>query len=114
MSVLDEVGRFEVETWPDGARVILALRGELDIASVASVQEALDELTAAGWTSIVLDARELTFIDSMGLSLLLRADRTARRTGGAFSVVGGSAALERLLSVVRLRRHFARAEVLPS
>jgi anti-anti-sigma factor len=78
MSSVNEVGRFELRTWPDRERVVLALHGELDVASVSPVRVALDELLAAGWRSVVLDLRELTFIDSTGVSLLLEAERAAR------------------------------------
>src|SRR3954451_14236680 len=103
--------RFEVHTWPDRDRVILALAGELDVATVESVRGALDELRADGWNSIVLDVRKLSFIDSTGLSLLLEADRAARREGTAFAIVDGSPAVARLLEVVGLGDHFSRASV---
>jgi anti-anti-sigma factor len=111
MSLLSEVGRFEVRTWPDRARATVALRGDLDMHGVTVVQEALDELYAAGWQRIVLDLRELTFLDSTGLSLLLEAERAARRSGRAFAIVDGSPAVARLLELVGLTEHFARAEV---
>src|SRR3954464_15803070 len=111
MSLMSETVRFEVWTWPDRARVIVSVRGELDIESVAQLRTTLDELSAAGWENVVLDVRELTFIDSMGLPLLLEADRTARRTGRSFAIVDGSPAVARLLEVVGLTEHFTRAEV---
>jgi anti-sigma B factor antagonist len=111
MSTVSEAGRFEVRTCPDRERVILAVAGELDLASVAALQAALDELRAAGWENIVLDVRELTFIDSMGLSLLLDAERAARQGDARFAIVDGSPAVARLLEVVGLSDHFSRARV---
>jgi anti-anti-sigma factor len=111
MVLLSEEIRFEVQTWPDRARVFVTARGELDIETVARLRTALDELSSAGWENVVLDLRELTFIDSMGLSLLLEADREARRTGRSFAIVDGSPAVARLLEAVGLTGHFARAEV---
>src|SRR3954465_3508167 len=87
---------FALEVRPDRGRVIVAVRGELDVASVGALQTALEELRCAGWTDIVVDLRELQFIDSTGgLSLLLSADRDARREGWEFSVVDGCPALTR-------------------
>src|SRR3954447_4077974 len=111
MALLDEVIRFEVRTWPDRERVTVTARGELDIETVVDLRTALDELSAAGWDNVVVDLREITFIDSMGLSLLLEADRAARRTGRSFAIVDGSPAVARLLEIVGLTGHFARAEV---
>jgi anti-sigma B factor antagonist len=111
MTSVREVGLFEVRSWPDRDRAVVAVSGELDIASVGAVQEALDELCAVGWKSIVLDLRELSFIDSTGLSLLLEAERAAQRDGAAFAIVDGSPAVARLLEVVGLSEHFRRAQV---
>src|SRR3954464_11789447 len=111
MALLSEVIGFEARTRPDRARVIVVARGELDIETVVPLRTALDELSAAGWDHLVLDLREITFIDSMGLSLLLEADRAARLTGRSFAIVDGSPAVARLLAVVGLTDHFARAEV---
>jgi anti-anti-sigma factor len=111
MVLLSEAIRFELRTWPDRARVIVTARGELDIETVVHLRTALDELSAAGWEKVVLDLREITFIDSMGLSLLLEADRAVRRTGRSLAIVDGSPAVAHLLEVVGLTDHFARAEV---
>ena len=111
MPLLSEVTRFDVRTWPDRTRVIVTARGELDIETVPHLRTALDELSAVGWENVVLDLRELTFIDSTGLSLLLEADRAARRTGRSFAIVDGSPAVARLLELVGLTAHFARAQV---
>jgi anti-anti-sigma factor len=111
MSSITEIGRFELRSWPDRERVIVAVEGELDLASVSAVRTALDELLAAGWRNIVLDLRELTFIDSTGLSLLLDAERSARRHDAAFAIVDGSPPVARLLELVGLTNHFARARV---
>ena len=66
MSSVGEGVDFEVRAWPDRYRVFVAVRGELDVANVDDVRAALDELRGAGWTSIVLDLRAVTFIDSTG------------------------------------------------
>src|SRR5215218_115429 len=95
MSSVIEVDRFELRTWPDRERVIVAAEGELDSANVGVVRDALDELLAAGWASIVFDLRELTFIDSTGLSLLVEAQRAARRADAAFAIVDGSPVVAR-------------------
>jgi anti-sigma B factor antagonist len=111
MASLTEVDRLQVRVLPDRDRVIVEVQGELDMAGVDAVQETLDELHAAGWNSLVLDLRGLTFIDSMGLGLLLTAERQARREGAAFAIVDGAPALARLLEVVGLEGHFPRTRV---
>ncbi len=64
---------------------VLALYGELDLASAARVEAELRfvEGAAPAVATIVIDLRGLTFIDSTGLRLLVeassRADSAARR-----------------------------------
>jgi anti-anti-sigma factor len=111
MSALTKVKPLEVVTRPDRARVIVVVRGELDIDTVDAVQTALDEMLAAGWTQIVLDPRELTFIDSSGLSVLLAVDRDARLAGATFAIIDGSPVVARLLEIAGLTEHFSRAAV---
>jgi len=60
----------------DATVTVLALAGELDLATTPLLEEAFDSLD--GNRAVVLDLGELTFIDSYGLhSILARADTCA-------------------------------------
>ena len=48
---------------------------------------------------VVLDLRELTFLDSCGLARLLAARRRARRAGHRLVLVRGPAAVQRLFAL---------------
>jgi anti-anti-sigma factor len=61
-------------------RVTVALRGELDIATSVAVAE---RLAALRGRRVVIDLRRLTFIDSSGMHVLLRACRGAAATGAS-------------------------------
>ena len=80
---------------------LVALRGELDIATVPKVAEVLDALDpdAAGIRHVVLDLRDLTFIDVFGMRELLRNNDYARSNRHNFAVVRGTPAIERLLKI---------------
>jgi anti-sigma B factor antagonist len=60
---------------------IIAVSGELDLASADQLDQAIRdaERSATGW--IVIDLDDLTFIDSTGLSVLLQARRRATDDG---------------------------------
>src|SRR4051794_37749088 len=111
LTLVSEAHRFQVRTWPDRTRVIVACKGELDVSTVGAVRAAPDQLRTSGWRAVVLDVRDLTFIDSSGLSVLLEADRIAHEDGTAFAIVDGSPAVARLLELVGLSDHFARTQV---
>lgn len=73
--------------------------GELDLANAATLQAQLDELRGAGFQHVMLDLRELTFIDSSAVRLILREDRLARSAGRRFSLIKGPPAVQGVLDV---------------
>jgi anti-sigma B factor antagonist len=52
---------------------VLALSGELDIASAPGLEQALDEFGASMPRRLVIDLTDVTFMDSTGLRALLLA-----------------------------------------
>jgi anti-anti-sigma factor len=105
---------FTVTVRFDGQRAFVAAEGELDLATVGALRSAFDELRGIGWPSIVADLRGLTFIDSQGLSLLVRLDLDAKEDGWRFAILDGSPAVRRLLEVARLTTYFDYAEAPPT
>jgi anti-anti-sigma factor len=101
---------FRLSTRPDGERVLVEARGELDLGTAPTVDREVHELRARGVHSIVLDLRALTFIDSSGLRLLLRLDAQARADGVAFSIIAGDGPVRRLLELTSLTDDFQHAE----
>jgi anti-sigma B factor antagonist len=73
-------------TVTDGATVI-ALGGELDVVCADTFKRKFAEVTEAQPEQVVLDLRELHFIDSTGLSLLLRVNERAQDLGFGLWVV---------------------------
>ena len=92
---------FSLSRHREGAATILVPVGEVDLVTVADVRAALDE--AAGESArIVLDLRQVHFMDSSGLRLLVEAQQRAAKDGFDFAVVRGPASLERLFEVTGL------------
>jgi anti-anti-sigma factor len=73
---------FEARTERRAGATIVTFTGELDIASEAAAAAAL-EAALDGAGVLVADLRELAFIDSTGVRVLLTADRLARERGCA-------------------------------
>lgn len=62
----------------DAAAQTLALAGELDMANTATLARELEDLEAsAGSEPLTIDMRELEFIDSTGVAVLVAAHRRA-------------------------------------
>ena len=84
----------------DGGTHLLVLSGELDIASADAVQAMLErgEATTA-LQNIVVDLRELRFIDSTGLRLLIEAARRAETAAYRLRIVRPAAAVFRVFEI---------------
>lgn len=90
----------EVRFRADERVAVITLTGELDIASSESLEH---ELAAAREAPlVVVDLRGLTFIDSTGLGVLVRAHQQAKEQGRRLALVRGEGQVERLLSLTGL------------
>lgn len=70
-----------------GDEVTVVFSGELDLASVAELQMAIQDARRAGAGSMVLEMTGVTFIDSVGLSLLVTARNRLVDEGGRMRLV---------------------------
>lgn len=89
---------------------MLAVSGELDLAAASSLEEELDQALGSGSEVIVIDLTDLDFIDSTGLSVLVRAHQRAQETGLQLGVVNPGAQVERLLSLTGLTQRLTLDE----
>lgn len=89
---------FEVTVGEQNGAMVVAPRGELDIAGTARFDEAVDTALSSGG-DVVIDLRELSFIDSSGLRSLLRAARAASDGGTRLTILRGSGPVERALAI---------------
>jgi anti-anti-sigma factor len=89
---------FHFEVRSDDRATVIAVRGELDLASAPALEEALNRAGDAGGL-VILDLRELEFMDSTGLGLLVRTNQRAAESGVRFALVKGRQQVQRLLSL---------------
>jgi anti-sigma B factor antagonist len=91
LSASHEQGEFKPDepfrvTGPEehGSMLVLRLEGEFDLAAVPAFQAATEGLTGS---SVVLDLRPLSFIDSSGLAALVRLHLRLEGAGGHLECV---------------------------
>jgi anti-sigma B factor antagonist len=87
-----------LESLSSGA-VRIALRGELDLNHAYTFDEELRRIEERRPHCIVLDLRELSFMDSCGVGRLVAARRRARRAGRRLVLVRGGRAVQHLLAL---------------
>jgi anti-sigma B factor antagonist len=83
-------------------QVVLPLTGELDIGTATAAHKRLINLELRPGEQLALDLSGLTFMDSTGIRLVLRARQHALKHGAAFVVVRGPDAVMRALELVGL------------
>jgi anti-sigma B factor antagonist len=92
----------EVSTEDRNGLVHVALVGELDLSTVAKVQEELRRVEANAPATVVVDLSKLTFLDSTGLRCIVTADERARAEGRRIVIVRGPDAVQRVFTITRL------------
>jgi len=88
---------FRVDVVPNRDEARVCPVGELDLATVPSVDAELAELWAAGFTRLVLDLRDVRFLDSTGVRMLLSWHGKSSADGMVFTVISGPPEVERVL-----------------
>jgi len=101
---------FRVEVQPEHERVRVVPHGELDLVTVPQLDAQIEELRSRGFATIALDLRQLTFMDSTGLRLLLRLRAESRSDGFRFSLIDREGPVRRLLRLTRIEGKFEYAE----
>jgi anti-sigma B factor antagonist len=77
----------------------VALRGEIDIADVDQVQQALDAAIRDSAGAFVLDLTNVDFLDSTGVRLILHARALLSRDDRALAIVCPQGPVRRLFDV---------------
>lgn len=92
--------RVGTESLPDGLRIVV--HGELDLAGADDLTAALEAAEAGTCAAILLDLSGVTFMDSAGTSVLVRAGIRSQATGDRLSITP-SAAVDRVIDLCGLR-----------
>jgi anti-anti-sigma factor len=79
--------RFTLDVTQTARAAAVTLGGELDVVCADTFKRRLAEATEDEPENVVIDLRELTFIDSTGLALLLRVNEMSRDHGFALWMV---------------------------
>ena len=88
----DECGTLLTITVDDrGRSAVLRVRGEVDMLTATELRGARDEWLTSGAGTLVVDLRDVWFVDCAGIALLVEARRRADRAGIRLRIVAGRA-----------------------
>jgi anti-sigma B factor antagonist len=80
-------------------RTVIAIEGELDLATAPALDRAVDAALADGAVDVILDLGRLSFVDCRGLACLLSARRRVLNNGGTLLLGNVAGEPRRLLDL---------------
>lgn len=86
---------------PTAHRVVVRPCGELDLSTVADLQDALSEACGSG-LDVVVDLSDVDFVDARTLGVLVAASQRLAAGGCPLSIVGTSREVRRVFQLTGL------------
>lgn len=86
--------------------VVVAVRGEVDIATAPKLREKLVELASQGAQQVVIDLEGVEFLDSTGLGVLIGGMKRLRGLDGDLSLVCTQPRILKVFEITGLNRAF--------
>jgi len=96
-----------------GAHTVVTFDGDMDIACAADLRDSLLGLVNRGVSSLVVDLRGVTFIDSTGVGSLLRVFHRQTLLGGVVHFVADQPCVLRVFDLMQLGRRLHLVASIP-
>jgi anti-anti-sigma factor len=97
----------------NGDMHVIALAGELSLATADDIEQELRRVELTYAHVIAVDLRELTFIDSMGIRLIVQAHQRSLQGSNRLVLVRGREAIQRLFEICDLEGRLPFVDGLP-
>jgi len=97
---------FRIEERVAGALPVIAVSGEIDVATAPQLRECLHRVIAEGGNTVVLDLLGVTFLDSTALGVLVGALKRCRELGGDLHVVVADPRIMKIFEITGLTNVF--------
>jgi len=94
------------EVRQDGQATIAVPTGEVDLHHSPGLYQELVEVCKARPARLVIDLREVTYMDSSGVSTLVEVFRTVNRYGGKLVLLAPTARVRGMFEIARLDKFF--------
>jgi anti-anti-sigma factor len=106
---LSRIERFSTASRRIGEAIHIQVHGELDCATVPSLEGRMDTVLHDGGCPVVLDLSNLRFMDVSGLRLAVRLQARAQLHGVELSMLdGGPGPVQRVMELTGMRRYVPR------
>jgi anti-anti-sigma factor len=97
---------FTATSWRDGDRTTVRYGGELDLTNEGLAKAELEIALDRGGRELVLDLRDLTFLDARGVHVLLEALSACEALQRQLHVIPAPLRVQRILGLCGLAKRF--------
>lgn len=87
-------------------KVVLRVAGRMDAESTQMFEAQCESCIAEGYSSLVLDLSDLTYVSSMGLGAIVRVAKQLRDGGGDVRICCLTGLVRQLFEITRLNHVF--------
>jgi anti-sigma B factor antagonist len=106
--------QFDVARQDLPGRTVVQVHGEVDAITAPGLAVALDEVLRMRDGAVTVDLSATTFLDSVGLYVLLNAARRLTRRSRRLDVICGAGAVRRVIELARLEETLNVADPQPA
>jgi anti-sigma B factor antagonist len=104
------VTEFQVNVTEGNQIVSISLVGELDLATAGRLESELRRVEQGRPPVLVIDLRELRFLDSTGLRMIIATDARAREDGRRVAIVRGPNSVHKVFQLAMLEKRLEFVE----
>ena len=99
-------GQFRLDVDLSSDNPVVVVSGDVDLHSAPELRERLASLVEGDALDVTVDLSDTTFVDSMGLGVLLAAKKQLATAGGELGLVVSSPEIRRVFEITMLDRVF--------
>jgi anti-sigma B factor antagonist len=103
---------FRIEERSGASAPVIAVGGEIDVATAPQLRECLHRVIARGESTVILDLLDVTFLDSTALGVLVGALKRCRELGGELHIVVADPRIMKIFEITGLTNVFTIADSL--
>ncbi|NLM17767.1 MAG: STAS domain-containing protein [Candidatus Riflebacteria bacterium] len=85
---------------------LVAIDGEITFDNAAQLRDSIDKICDKGICNIVIDLKDLKYMSSAGLGVLVHGLKNTRNKGGDLRVVNLNGKMKRVFVITQFTHHF--------
>ncbi|MGQ9844472.1 MAG: STAS domain-containing protein [Spirochaetota bacterium] len=96
----------EIEFKEIGEHKVISIRGEVDLYNVSELKKALFSVTDGSISSVVVDLKDVNYMDSSGIGALVAGQKKMRAHNGKFALINIHDDVLNILKLATLDKFF--------